>query len=106
MALNRRRFNIHGDNIVECVRAFDYIVAGLDELVEEINGPTISVTCPVYTVRLADRELCFQFLPGYGEQRWNQDVLGFIKRSGGRLREPLTHRHDEGKWRRAAGGCN
>ena len=87
MALNRRRFNIHGDNIVECVRAFDYIVAGLDELVEEINGPTISVTCPVYTVRLADRELCFQFLPGYGEQRWNQDVLGFIKRSGGRLRE-------------------
>ena len=87
MELNRKSFNIHGDNIVECVRAFDYIVAGLDELVEEINGPTISVTCPVYTVRLADRELCFQFLPGYGERRWNQDVLGFIKRSGGRLRE-------------------
>lgn len=85
--MNRKNFNIHGDNIVECVRAFDYIVTGLGNLVNEITGPTVSVTCPVYIVHLEDHELSFQFLPGYGERRWNQDVLGFIKRSGGRLRE-------------------
>lgn len=83
----RSFFHIHGDNIVECVRAFDYIVAGLGDLVREVVGPTESVTCPVYALRLDRGELVFQFLPGYGERRWNQDVLGFVQRSGGRLRE-------------------
>lgn len=85
--MNRKTFNIHGDNIVECVRAFDYIVGGLGDLVQDIAGPSVSVTCPVYTVKLEGRELVFQFLPGYGDRRWNQDVLAFIQRSGGRLRE-------------------
>lgn len=84
---NRQSFNIHGDNIVECVRAFEYVIAGLDTLVLDVAGPSLSVTCPVYTVTLPDSTLQFQFLPGYGERRWNQDVLGFVKRSGGRLRE-------------------
>lgn len=85
--MNSKKFNIHGDNIVECVRAFDYIVSGLGGLVHDIAGPSVSVTCPVYTVKLEGRELVFQFLPGYGDRRWNQDVLAFIQRSGGRLRE-------------------
>ena len=55
--------------------------------VHEVIGPSVSVTCPVYSLRLEDHELVFQFLPGYGERRWNQDVLAFVKRSGGRLRE-------------------
>src|SRR5262249_35089654 len=80
-------FNIHGDNIVECVRAFDYIVNGLGDLIHDIAGPSVSVTCPVYTVTLDGCELIFQFLPGYGDRRWNQDVLAFIQRSGGRLRK-------------------
>jgi len=83
----RQDFNIHGDNIVECVRAFEYVLAGLDTLVLDVAGPSLSVTCPVYTVTMPDSVLQFQFLPGYGERRWNQDVLGFVKRSGGRLRE-------------------
>ena len=83
----RQSFNIHGDNIVECVRAFEYVLAGLDTLVLDVAGPSLSVTCPVYTVTMPDSVLQFQFLPGYGERRWNQDVLGFVKRSGGRLRE-------------------
>lgn len=83
----RQSFNIHGDNIVECVRAFEYVLAGLDTLVLDVAGPSLSVTCPVYTVTMPDSVLHFQFLPGYGERRWNQDVLGFVKRSGGRLRE-------------------
>jgi hypothetical protein len=53
----------------------------------DVAGPILSVTCPVYIVTLPDSELQFQFLPGYGERRWNQDVLGFVKRAGGRLRE-------------------
>jgi hypothetical protein len=85
--LEPKTFNIYGDNIVECVRAFDYVVGGLGDLVKEVLGPSVSVTCPVYTVKLEGRELVFQFLPGYGDGRWNQDVLGFIQRSGGRLRE-------------------
>ena len=52
MPLNVKIFNIHGDNIVECVRAFDYIVSGLGDLVQEIVGPSASVTCPLYTVKL------------------------------------------------------
>ena len=87
MALSQKEFHVHGDNIVECNRAFDYVVAGLGDLVCKIVGPDISITCPVYTITLADCELQFQFLPGYGGRRWNQDILTFVKRSGGRLRE-------------------
>ncbi len=85
--MNRKSFHIHGDNIVECVRAFDYVVAGLGDSVNQIVGPIVSVTCPVYIININEQELHFQFLPGYGERRWNQDVLAFVQRSGGRLRE-------------------
>lgn len=85
--MTRKIFHIHGDNIVECIRAFDYVVGGLGDLVDEIAGPSVSVTCPVYTIILEGHELVFQFLPGYGVRRWNQDVLAFVQRSGGRLRE-------------------
>ena len=88
MTLSQKKFHVHGDNIVECIRAFDYVVTGLGNLVCNVVGPDISITCPVYTITLVeDRELKFQFLPGYGGPRWNQDILGFVKRSGGRLRE-------------------
>jgi hypothetical protein len=48
----RQTFNIHGDNIVECVRAFDYVLSGLSTLVLDVAGPILSVTCPVYIVTL------------------------------------------------------
>jgi glycosyltransferase involved in cell wall biosynthesis len=41
----------------------------------------------VYIVALPHTNLRFQFFPGYGQARWNQDVLGYVKRTGGRLRE-------------------
>ena len=92
---------IHGDNIVECDRIFRYICRGLCVASERVTGPTSSITCPVYIVELDDRRLLFQFLPGYGEHRWNQDVLGFVKGSGGRLREAadaiLTQVEDGGE---------
>jgi hypothetical protein len=80
-------YNIHGDNIVECVRAFEYVLAGLGEDIERVAGPLESVTCPVYLVSVASTDHRFQFFPGYGQARWNQDVLGYVKRTGGRLRE-------------------
>ena len=87
MAKTDKFFHIHGDNIVECLRVLHYIVSGLEDLVCNVAGPETSVTCPVYTVELADTKLQFQFLPGYGGHRWNQDILTFVKHSGGRLRE-------------------
>ncbi|MBP7254028.1 MAG: hypothetical protein KBA75_11170, partial [Alphaproteobacteria bacterium] len=83
----KKHFHIYGDNIVECIRAFDYIISGLNDLVKNVTGPQRSVTCPVYEVKLENVDLVFQFLPGYGERRWNQDILAFVQRSGGRLRE-------------------
>jgi hypothetical protein len=82
-----RHYKIYGDNIVECVRAFDYIVTGLGDEVVDVRGPLASVTCPVYIVRGEKFQLTFQFLPGYGERRWNQDVLTYVQKTGGRLRE-------------------
>lgn len=80
-------FNIHGDNIVECDRMLRYICSALNASSEAVTGPTDSATCPVYIVNCDDRRLQIRFLPGYGENRWNQDILSFIKDSGGRLRE-------------------
>ena len=85
--LIRHNFHIHGDNIVECVRAFDYVVASLGTKIKSVKGPLNSVTAPIYIITYNTSELHFQFLPGYGEHRWNQDVLGYVKRTGGRLRE-------------------
>lgn len=89
MQRNLKNFNVYGDNIVECKRAFSYIISALGNLVESIVGPESSITCPTYLVRLRREDLKFQFLPGYGEQRWNQDILAFIQQSGGRLREAV-----------------
>ena len=68
---------------------FDYIVSGLGKRVKRVDGPMNSITCPVYVITLKYRilKLQFQFLPGLGKNRWNQDVQDFVKRSGGRLRE-------------------
>lgn len=81
------KFRIHGDNIVECIRAFEYVRDGIGELATSVSGPFTSVTCPEYKIEIDGVELSFQFVPGYGSRRWNQDILSFVQRSGGRLRE-------------------
>ncbi|MDA8000226.1 MAG: hypothetical protein MPK06_00255 [Alphaproteobacteria bacterium] len=97
--MNRERYNIHGDNIVECVRVLNYIVAGLGNLTKSVTGPLESIACPVYLVQTEESALQFQLLPGYGERRWNQDILGVIRLFGGRLREAadaiVTRVHEE-----------
>ena len=66
---------------------FRYICSALDASSERVVGPIESATCPVYIVDCDDRRLQIRFLPGYGDSRWNQDMLRFTKQSGGRLRE-------------------
>ena len=83
----QQQFHIHGDNIVECLRVFNYIVLSLGELVCMVTGPASSVTCPRYTIKLKNSTLHFQLLPGFGGHRWNQDILNFVKSCGGLLRE-------------------
>ncbi|MGP1354048.1 MAG: hypothetical protein ACTS1Z_12060 [Parasphingopyxis sp.] len=97
--MQQQAFKIHGDNIVECVRAFDYVAQGLGDLVKDIEGPSESVSCPVYRLIGDGFDYRFQFLPGFGEHRWNQDILAFVKYAGGRLREAadaiITRQSDE-----------
>lgn len=83
-----RYCRIHGDNIVECVRTFEYVLLATDSIACAVVGPHGSVTCPSYEIELqSGNRLNFTFLPGFGEHRWNQDILGFVQRRGGRLRE-------------------
>ena len=81
-------YHIHGDNIVECDRTFEYVCRAIGASAGMITGPSGSVTCPAYEVSSPSGDrLHFTFLPGFGERRWNQDILGFVQGSGGRLRE-------------------
>lgn len=81
-------YQIHGDNIVECARTFEYVRLATESRTRAVAGPSGSVTCPSYEIELRSGDkLDFTFLPGFGERRWNQDILGFVKNSGGRLRE-------------------
>ena len=87
-AVSTTQYRIHGDNIVECERAFSYVVLAIGSLARTVTGPIGIVTCPSYEIELhsADK-LNFTFLPGYGDRRWNQDIAAYVKSAGGRLRE-------------------
>jgi len=81
-------YQIHGDNIVECARTFDYVLLAMASITRAVAGPQGSVTCPSYEIETQSGDkLKFTFLPGFGERRWNQDILSFVKSAGGRLRE-------------------
>jgi hypothetical protein len=79
--------HIHGDNIVECERAFELIKKSLEGSLKEVSGPEFSVTCPRYQLRLTEQDtpITITFYPGFG--RWDHDILISIKERGGRLRE-------------------
>jgi hypothetical protein len=82
-----RQFRIHGDNVVECERALQYIVKALGSDTT-LSGPTGSITCPTWTLAApSGPTLEFTFLPGYGGRRWSQDIFEYVRGRGGRLRE-------------------
>ena len=82
-----KQLNIHGDNIVECERAFDLIKTALAKHIEHITGPKGSASCPIFEIFLKSikEPLTITFFPGFG--RWNEDILSLIRKRGGTLRE-------------------
>ncbi len=80
-------YHIHGDNIVECERAFVLIKAALTDQLISISGPNGSPVCPEYqlTLNTTTNPFHFTFFPGFG--RWNEDILQLVRERGGVLRE-------------------
>ena len=85
--MNAPRFHIHGDNVVECERAFVLVCESLSERVGAIVGPYGAAACPEFSVELpdADAALHFTMYPGFG--RWNQDILESLFQRGALLKE-------------------
>lgn len=83
-----QRFRIHGDNIVECTRIINYIseaFAADGAFIGSLGG---SITCPEYVLTFPEgEEWSFTCLPGYGERRWPQDIIRYVREQGGTLRE-------------------
>ena len=79
-----RIFNIHGDNIVECERAFLLCRKALEINAYFLNN-TSSVFCPCYKASSKVNEYIFTFFPGY--HRWNNDILNLLYTDTDSLRE-------------------
>lgn len=79
-----RKLNIHGDNIVECERAFALCIRSLGLINVQIDYNS-APCCPCYKANDNEDEYSFTFYPGYG--RWNIDILKVIQSSEGSLRE-------------------
>lgn len=82
-----RSFRIYGDNIVECQRAFGIICEALLIPSTDISFDTTSIALPTFAFQFNSSQLNFQMVPGYGENRWNMDILKLLDSKGGLLRE-------------------
>ena len=79
-----KRFNIHGDNIVECERAFRLCKKTLNIEKAEISQAT-SIFCPTFNASSKTDDYIFTFFPGYC--RWNFNILSLIQNTQKSLRE-------------------
>lgn len=79
------RFNLHGDNIVECERTVSFIRLALAEKTLSFRGPFGIPVCPSYEFTLKGEETPFllTLYPGFG--RWNHDILDLVRYRGGTL---------------------
>lgn len=85
-ARDKRRFSIHGDNIVECERALELVrqACGIDE--SEFATPSGSATNPQFEATLGNQSSwTFTFFPGFG--RWDQDILAPLYGHSGTITE-------------------
>jgi hypothetical protein len=82
-----RSFRIYGDNIVECQRAVGIICEALLVPLTSTSFDTTSIVLPTFLVQFNGSQLSFQMVPGYGENRWNIDILKLLDSKGGLLRE-------------------
>jgi hypothetical protein len=80
----KRRFRIHGDNVVECERTLRLLEAGLKLKSELVSGS--SPAHPEFRFKHPSAgELMFELLPGHG--RWGVDLAQELLRRGARIRE-------------------
>lgn len=79
-----RKLNIHGDNIVECERAFRLCKIALCIETSSISKGS-TVFCPRYNASTKTDDYFFTFFPGYG--RWNKDILSLLHTEKDSLRE-------------------
>ena len=79
-----RKLNIHGDNIVECERAFKLCKKALNITTFSIAKDS-TVFCPSYNASTETDDYIFTFFPGYG--RWNKDILSLLHTEKDSLRE-------------------
>lgn len=85
-----KRFHIHGDNIVECERTIDLLLAAIQvssQDVFQVLGPFDSAVCPRYHFKGKDLHNSYDFIlfPGFG--RWNENIQHLVRARGGVLRE-------------------
>nr|AAY97906.1 Mva1269I restriction endonuclease [Kocuria varians] len=90
MYLNTAVFNIYGDNIVECSRAFHYILEGFKlaniSITQEYDLQNI--TTPKFCIYTDKFRYIFIFIPGTSASRWNKDIYKeLVLNNGGPLKE-------------------
>lgn len=83
---NKRKLRIHGDNILECETALNFLRAALDPISRNIALVGGTAFSPVYQIK-SDTGIIFdiQLFPGYG--RWGFDIKDYLSKKGAVLRE-------------------
>lgn len=76
------RLHIYGDNIVECERIFALLQIAVQGQPIGIRG---NVPAPIRTLQTANGDIDCCFFPGFG--RWENDIISYIRKAGGILRE-------------------
>lgn len=76
---------IHGDNIVECERAWSTIRSALACSEKEFSSGANSVVAPSFEATSSYGHVNIQYFPGFG--RWVPDILNHLKSRGATLRE-------------------
>lgn len=80
-------FHIHGDNIVECERAFELIKRALAEYTLSVRAAGGSPVCPQFEIARLQGQPPFRFTFYPGFSRWDDDIIQFVRERGGTLRE-------------------
>jgi len=83
------KLRIHGDNIVECERAWTKIKCSLacSDLVYQSANNSIVAPCFITTSQSLDKKISVQYFPGFN--RWEPDILEYIRARGSILREAV-----------------
>jgi len=87
--LDIMKIRIHGDNIVECERAWTKIKHSLtcSDLVYQSENNSIVAPRFITTSQSLDKKVSIQYFPGFN--RWKPDIFEYIRDRGSILREAV-----------------